>query len=1079
MPRRFVFSLTFLTICSSSHVSSTTNLKKFSNNILIKTWEIKNIHDDDTNNSNWLSTSIPSTVLHTLIENGILLQHVPTLTTVQEKPYFKNALSTVPDIHVTGPDYYTYYWRPRSDLGVDNYSKKNHDDPQPTSFLIPLPHPDHNNLRFHFLRFYGISFRSELFFYYNYHNDHIRMGKRKKIGESLGMWQRHTFEITNYTTPSLVMNDGIQYLNLSNFHLLVYPPTHYGIPTSFCPEITTTNISSTPSCGQGGNHQLAKDAGAMQFAAGWDWIQGNPDRLTGVFDKVEFISTGAIQISDSFIETVHINTTNDVNNQQYYNSKKFMEKQRADAILKIETRITNREEYQSSEGCLSVIITSMVDKSKIVLDLRQNVKLQGGESQVVMFKNITLLQARLWWNWQYGPSSLYDAEFIVTEKIIHEGRGLQPKFVFSDRERIQFGIRTTSSYVDENTGGRAFSINNIPIFLQGGNFIATDMMLRFSNDPSRYSSEVFFHKMAGLNILRVWGGGIAERTEFYNACDRLGMLVYQEFWMTGDNNGRWGGEYSFPLNYDSYLDQARDTIKMIRSHPSLLFYGGGNELFPQSSSPPPYIARGLKHIVRVLDQSRLLILSSMDGGQDGSNMSQHNSSFALAVKDGPYNFLPCSSYYSDNNPGLINGNSIIISFQPEIGSSSTPRFLSLKRMGLADDPLSFPSKCDSEIPELFVYHKYQGYCMTDSANDEDYDAVYAYGSPRSLKEWTVRAQLAAYQQYQCLFEGFTSKMFAAKENGGKSAIIMWKTQSPWPSLRGFLYDWFLDATGTFYGVLTGTGGMSTVLHPQLDLSNLQPQLVNRGRFTLHRDSSGMLMVDFFTKEGKRVGNTWNETVSSVPPLTVFRAKSCASWPDGFEHDTLFVRVSLTSSEAELKPTWYWLRDPELGPFYDFTDLGVWRDGGAAFPAVKADVTVWPLGSIHEEYELQEEYWRAIVTISVASHSKAIVFQPFLTFFHEGIEIGNSDDDTVYNYDRRVLPYFSEDIPPVLLPGEQAIVHVYIPKTIVTKLEDKGRRIQSLQIEFWAGTDIVVPVQYGTTKSELREVKRNEHKENYQ
>jgi hypothetical protein len=152
----------------------------------------------------------------------------------------------------------------------------------------------------------------------------------------------------------------------------------------------------------------------------------------------------------------------------------------------------------------------------------------------------------------------------------------------------------------------------------------------------------------------------------------------------------------------------------------------------------------------------------------------------------------------------------------------------------------------------------------------------------------------------------------------------------------------------------------------------------------------------------------------------------------------------------------------LGPYYDFTDLGVWRDGGAPFPTVKADATVWPIGSSQEEYEQQEEWWRAIVTISVAPHSETIAFQPFLTFFHEGTEIGNNDDDKGYNYDRRVLPYFSEDIPPVILPGEKAIIHVYIPKTVVEKLEEKGQRIHSLLIELWAGKDIVVLVQYDTS-----------------
>ena len=56
-----------------------------------------------------------------------------------------------------------------------------------------------------------------------------------------------------------------------------------------------------------------------------------------------------------------------------------------------------------------------------------------------------------------------------------------------------------------------------------------------------------------MNLIRVWGGGITERPEFYDACDRAGMLVMQEFWMTGDNNGRWAGSYEWPTDHDVYL----------------------------------------------------------------------------------------------------------------------------------------------------------------------------------------------------------------------------------------------------------------------------------------------------------------------------------------------------------------------------------------------------------------------------------------------------------------------------------------------------------------------------------------------
>jgi mannosylglycoprotein endo-beta-mannosidase len=81
-------------------------------------------------------------------------------------------------------------------------------------------------------------------------------------------------------------------------------------------------------------------------------------------------------------------------------------------------------------------------------------------------------------------------------------------------------------------------VNNRDIYLEGGNWITTDIFLRYANDKQRYYDEVKFHKSMGMNLIRVWGGGITERRSFYEACDKYGVFVYQEFWMTGDNNGK-------------------------------------------------------------------------------------------------------------------------------------------------------------------------------------------------------------------------------------------------------------------------------------------------------------------------------------------------------------------------------------------------------------------------------------------------------------------------------------------------------------------------------------------------------------
>jgi len=248
--------------------------------------------------------------------------------------------------------------------------------------------------------------------------------------------------------------------------------------------------------------------------------------------------------------------------------------------------------------------------------------------------------------------------------------------------------------------------------------------------------------------------------------------------MSGDNNGRWAGDYNWPLDHSSYLSQATDMVLMIRSHPSLLFWCGGNELWPSNLNPPLEIQAGLENIVAQLD-GRFLIMSSMDGGYDGLNMTLHDESYGLSVKDGPYGFLDPKTYFAETNPGMTNGSTVSVSFQPEVGSSGMPRWDTVKRMGLGGgEGDEYPSEFDGNVPELWDFHKFQGYSFEQigKGGKIKIDPVYSYGPPANAEEYVVRANLACHVQYQSLFEGFSSKMFGGEDEGGKSAVIMWKSQ---------------------------------------------------------------------------------------------------------------------------------------------------------------------------------------------------------------------------------------------------------------------------------------------------------------
>ena len=71
----------------------------------------------------------------------------------------------------------------------------------------------------------------------------------------------------------------------------------------------------------------------------------------------------------------------------------------------------------------------------------------------------------------------------------------------------------------------------------------------------------------------------------------------------------------------------------------------------------------------------------------------------------------------------------------------------------------------------------------------------AYGVPTTLEDYCTQAQLASYTQYRALSEGFSAKMWR-KHTG----FLLWKTQSPWPALRGQIYDYYLEPTAALFAM---------------------------------------------------------------------------------------------------------------------------------------------------------------------------------------------------------------------------------------------------------------------------------------
>lgn len=170
----------------------------------------------------------------------------------------------------------------------------------------------------------------------------------------------------------------------------------------------------------------------------------------------------------------------------------------------------------------------------------------------------------LWYPIKYGRQALYTAEVEITDSSGH----------VLDRRTQRIACRRVSVVQDPlaDQEGRTFlfEINNIRIFCGGSNWIPADSFLT-TMTPERYKAWLQLLVDGNQNMIRVWGGGIYEHDSFYDTCDELGILVWQDFMF---------GCGQYPA-YDSFLESVKEeavqNVKRLRHHPSIVIFAGNNE----------------------------------------------------------------------------------------------------------------------------------------------------------------------------------------------------------------------------------------------------------------------------------------------------------------------------------------------------------------------------------------------------------------------------------------------------------------------------------------------------------------------
>ena len=191
---------------------------------------------------------------------------------------------------------------------------------------------------------------------------------------------------------------------------------------------------------------------------------------------------------------------------------------------------------------------------------RVTAALQPGVNHLVA--KVGIAHPQRWWPNGLGTARLYDVGVVLST----DGKARA-------EATTRIGLRTVEVVSRRDRDGKSFTIkvNGAAVFMKGANYIPSDSF------PSRVTPErlralVQAAADANMNMLRVWGGGVYEDDTFYDLCDRLGILVWQDFMFACS---LYPGDAGFVADV---RQEAIETVRRLRNHPSLALWAGNNEI---------------------------------------------------------------------------------------------------------------------------------------------------------------------------------------------------------------------------------------------------------------------------------------------------------------------------------------------------------------------------------------------------------------------------------------------------------------------------------------------------------------------
>ena len=220
--------------------------------------------------------------------------------------------------------------------------------------------------------------------------------------------------------------------------------------------------------------------------------------------------------------------------------------------------LTATVEIEADRSSKATLVLRNLTTSTIAAE--KQISFAKGINQIPV--DFTIAHPQLWWPNGLGAHPLYSlqAQLLIEGKLI-------------DQKNTRAGVRSLELRQQPDESGKSFTffINGIPVFAKGANWIPADSF------PTRITKEKYRQLVgsardANMNMLRVWGGGIYESDDFYNACDEMGILVWQEFMFACSMYP------ATPEFLDNVRHEAIDNVTRLRNHPSIVIWCGNNEI---------------------------------------------------------------------------------------------------------------------------------------------------------------------------------------------------------------------------------------------------------------------------------------------------------------------------------------------------------------------------------------------------------------------------------------------------------------------------------------------------------------------